>query len=378
MVSAAQPLEAELLVIGLGPGGASAALAAAERGCRVLAIESRRRIGEPVQCAEFIPLPLLPSAVETARGQRIAAMQTHLPSGQLERSELPGLMIDRAAFDRGIAARAQQAGATLWSGSRLTQLEAARSLATIHRAGESITLRYRALIAADGPRSTVAAALGLAPLERVEARQIRVPLRRRDDAMEIWLGPEYPGGYGWCFPNGAIANLGVGAWRLERGRRRSPARSAERGGDEAAGRQRGLKPALEALHQQLIAQGRVGAQPLARSGGQIPVGGLRERLVVSTTLFVGDAAGLTHPISGAGIASAVLSGQAAGAAAAHYLAGDHEALAEYEEEMRDQFSPSLERALRRRRELTPIWAESREDAPHRRAWIAFPEYLSRD
>ena len=44
-----------VLVIGLGPAGASAAAEAARRGCRVLAIDRKREAGRPVQCAEFVP-----------------------------------------------------------------------------------------------------------------------------------------------------------------------------------------------------------------------------------------------------------------------------------------------------------------------------------
>lgn len=61
-------------------------------------------------------------------------------------------------------------------------------------------------------------------------------------------------------------------------------------------------------------------------------------------MFVGDAAGLTHPITGAGIAAAVQSGERAGLAAAEYIRGDGQALAVYDEDMREQYRPTLERA----------------------------------
>ena len=49
---------ADVLVIGLGPAGSAAAAAAASHGLRVIAIDRKKVIGESVQCAEFIPLPL--------------------------------------------------------------------------------------------------------------------------------------------------------------------------------------------------------------------------------------------------------------------------------------------------------------------------------
>jgi digeranylgeranylglycerophospholipid reductase len=113
---------------------------------------------------------------------------------------------------------------------------------------------------------------------------------------------------------------------------------------------------------------------LVRTGGAIPVGGLRDPLVHGDVLFAGDAAGLTHPITGAGIAPAVVSGELAGQAAAGG------ALAGYEEEIRDQFAASLERAVARRRWLASRWrtAEARRDAMHRRGWIAFHDYMEED
>jgi flavin-dependent dehydrogenase len=202
----------------------------------------------------------------------------------------------------------------------------------------------------------VAATLGLPRLETVETRQYAVPLRRSGNETEIWLAAEYPGGYAWLFPKGGTANLGLGMDpRLTRD----------------------LKGPLDQLHAALVDAGRVGPEILARTGGPIPVGGLRSSLVERNVVFVGDAAGLTHPITGAGIAAAVISGESAGESAARYCAGAAEALRAYDEEVRDQFEATLARAVARRRWLFSRWSgsEARSDRLHRRGWIAFPEYF---
>jgi digeranylgeranylglycerophospholipid reductase len=136
---------------------------------------------------------------------------------------------------------------------------------------------------------------------------------------------------------------------------------------------------LDRLFARLVESGRILPRILGRTGGPISVGGLRDRLVHETVLFAGDAAGLTHPISGAGIAAAVLSGEMAGRAAAAYLAGKGEGvLKEYEEDIRDLFAGVLDRALNRRRELYSCWRgpDARRDEPMRRGWIAFEEYYA--
>jgi digeranylgeranylglycerophospholipid reductase len=348
---------ADVLVIGLGPAGSLAAAVAARLGCQVLAIDRKKLIGEPVQCGEFIPLPLASHArSQGVLRQRIAGMKTYLPSGATATSALPGLMVDRAAFDRALAGVAEAAGAMLKLQSSLVGLDQERGCARLRTPEGEEEISYRLLIAADGPHSAVAKALRLPPLKTVNTRQYTVPLVGPCQDTDIWLSGEYPGGYAWMFPKGDCANLGLGAHR---------------------GLQPDLKRPLDRLHQALVRQGRVGKAILARTGGSIPVGGLRERLVHGRVLFTGDAAGLTHPITGAGIAAAVLSGERAGGTAAEFLSGRANALEDFEEDVRDEFGVSLARALARRREMDEFWhgAHAGDEATHRRAWIAFPEYF---
>lgn len=347
------PASVDLLVVGCGPAGASAAAAAAARGLAVLVVERRREVGAPVQCAEFIPLPL---AAE-ARGpgivqQPVRGMNTCLPSGAWHHHAAPGLMIDRAAFDQALAAKAVAAGARMAPATALLALDAAGGKARLAHAGGVAEVAFRLLIAADGPRSTVARLMGLAPLPVIATRQYTVPLGGAGEDTDIWLGDAYRGGYAWLFPRGRVANLGVGM---------------------AAGAPE-LKAALDTLHDTLVRKGRVARQVLRATGGPVPVGGLRPELVAGRVLFAGDAAGLAHPVSGAGIAAAVASGRLSGAAAAGWLGGRPGALAGYAEEIRDVFGPGLARALARR---AALWsAPARNDADFRRGWVAFDEYFA--
>jgi digeranylgeranylglycerophospholipid reductase len=348
----------DMLVVGLGPGGAAAAWRGAAAGLDVLAVDKKRQIGEPVQCAEFIPRPLAVYAQdERVLCQCIDGMNTYLPSGTVASSAFPGLMINRAAFDRALAARASTAGAEIVTDVALIALNAGRRTAQIRREDGLEDIAYRILVAADGPHSTVARLMGLPALMVIHTRQYTVPLKRPHAETDIWLSDEFPGGYAWLFPKNDLANLGLGT-----DRRFEP----------------DLKTPLTRLHARLVRQGRVGKEILHRTGGAIPVGGLRARLAHENTLFVGDAAGLTHPITGAGIAAAVQSGESAGMAAADFLGGNTRALAAYEEDLRDQYGPALERAIERRTQLERSWrgAKVHDDRTQRRGWIAFHEYYA--
>ncbi|MCL4766337.1 MAG: NAD(P)/FAD-dependent oxidoreductase, partial [Hyphomicrobiaceae bacterium] len=221
--------------------------------------------------------------------------------------------------------------------------------------GEGV--RARVIIGADGPRSAVGWATGRSNRELAETRQITVPLLRPSESTDIFLSAGIPGGYAWLFPKGDVANLGLGVAPAARHR---------------------LKPLLESLHRRLVAEDRVGSEVLGHTGGAIPVGGMLDaasRLGGTTVLLTGDAAGLSNPVTGAGINAAVISGTLAGEAAARICRGSAAAAADYAEELADQFGASLDRALARRRELMKCFAMGTPStADLERSWIAFPAY----
>ena len=333
--------QADILVLGLGPAGASAAREAAARGFRVVALDRKREAGVPVQCAELVPA-MIDADVTGAVRQRIDAMATFVEDDAADlQPDFPGHMLDRAAFDAALVARAAQAGADCRFGSRVLRIA---KDGTVHL-GDGSQLRARVIVGADGPRSQAGRAIGSVNTELVETRQVTVPLRRAHTATDIFLSADIPGGYGWLFPKGGVANLGAGVTPGHRTR---------------------LKSIVAKLHAGL--GDRVGQKVLATTGGAIPVGGMLQpwgRLGEALVLLAGDAAGLANPVTGAGIAAAVQSGRLAGEAAAGGKA------AEYQEELEDLFGAALDRALRRRRELMESVPTR---AALRRGWIAYPEY----
>lgn len=347
----------DVLVVGLGPAGSRAAAVAAGAGYGVVAIDRRAEAGSPVQCAEFVPAMIerdVPG-VKTVTQQMVARMLTFTEGGAPDETpDFRGRMIDRAAFDRLLAAEATGAGADCRYG---TSVLAIFSDGTV-RTSDGHTLRPRVLIGCDGPRSRVGAAIGQINRALVDTRQVTVPLVLPHDATDIFLSADYRGGYGWLFPRGAVANVGIGVAMEDRQR---------------------LKPLLAALFTKLSARRRIGTSAYSLTGGAIPVGGrLRSfaHLQRTQVLLAGDAAGLTNPVTGAGIASAVQSGALAGQAAADWLSGQTNAPVGYEEELGDIFDAALGRALRRRRGVLARYEGG--GRPDARAladgWIGSPNY----
>jgi digeranylgeranylglycerophospholipid reductase len=215
----------DIVIVGLGPAGSRAATVAAGAGCSVIAIERRLEAGCPVQCADFTE----------------ARHCTETP-------DFRGWMIDRAAFDRMLAAEAGRAGAECRYGTSVLAID---SDGTVHTSDARV-LRPRLLIGCDGPRSRVGAAIGQSNRALVDTRQVTAPLIVPHDATDIFLSAEYPGGYGWLFPRGAVANVGIGVMMDHRQR---------------------LKVLLAELFARLSALRRIGTHPFALTGGAIPVGG---------------------------------------------------------------------------------------------------------
>jgi geranylgeranyl reductase family protein len=351
----------EIVVLGLGPAGASAAAAAARLGAQVIALDRKREAGRPVQCAELVPA-LLEVDRRSVR-QSIDGMATYVEDDAPDvNAHFPGRMLDRAAFDASLVDAARSAGADVRLGVFVERISASGEV----QLSDGSALRAPTLIGADGPRSRAGKAIGSVNRELVETRQITVPLLAPHAATDIFLSADIPGGYGWLFPKGEVANLGAGVLPAARatlkkivGRLLAQLSNPKAGTDHVFTRSGEEKTWSVPV---------LGSEVLSTTGGVIPVGGMLNpwgRLGETLVLLAGDAAGLANPVSGAGIAAAVHSGRLAGEAA---VRREPEA---YEEELEDVYGAALERALRRRRELL---RSNLAKPALRRSWIAYPEY----
>lgn len=343
--------DVDVLVVGAGPAGSSAARAAAEAGATVLVLEKRPRIGEPVQCAEYIPRPLadrlkFPSEVIA---QEIRGMVSHLPGGEVVRKAAPGFILNRDKFDQALASGAAEAGAQILRATRAIGIKD-RKVTAIGPTGK-LEFRTRVIVGADGPRSTVGSCIGQRNRQFVWALQQTVVLKEPASDTEVYFAREYPGGYAWLFPKGEVAHLGVGVKR-------------ELGGIP--------KVAIRAFKERV--RDRIG-RIVGLTAGLIPVGGpLAAVDEAAAIILAGDAAGQAHPITGAGIAQALICGAMAGKAAAAYSKGQSEALQAYWAQWRKHFGPMMDMAVEKRAEMERDWDSENLTELLRRCWVAFKEY----
>ena len=109
----------DVLVIGAGPAGSTAARFAARKGVSVILLERRERVGIPVRCAEYVPLPVSRYVDLNHSGilvQTVRSMETHIPGQSVKETIVPGVMINRDRLDQELADLAVKAGALLKTG----------------------------------------------------------------------------------------------------------------------------------------------------------------------------------------------------------------------------------------------------------------------
>ena len=348
-------LNCDILIVGAGPAGSSAALYATKYGAKVLLIEKKRFIGEPVQCAEFIPKLIL-SELEISRDsivQGTKGMRTYLPNGECVESCLPGYVINRSMFDKELAKKAADDGAEVRINT-LCGLKKGEKI-FIKENGKKELIIPKVIIGADGPKSTVGKWINSVNREFIIGIQHSVPLVSPLDFIEVYFDQDFFGGYGWLFPKDKSANVGIGI------RCDSKIKAGKSLGD-----------ILNKFVKLLEKDGKVENSPFFTTSGLIPVGGPLNT-VKDNIMLVGDAAGQTNPITGGGIAQAVICGKIAGKIAAQAIQKeDIEMLNDYENEWREIFGKPLERAQAKRQFLESNWNQL--DKIIIKCWTAFREY----
>ncbi|OAR27081.1 hyaluronate lyase [Streptomyces sp. ERV7] len=292
----------DVVVVGAGPAGASAAYAAAVAGRRVLLLE-KAELPRYKTCGGGIIGPsrdALPPGFELPLKERVNAVTFSL-NGRLTRTRRSRQMlfglINRSEFDAALVETAQKAGAELRTGVTVQRVEQhgsavpdRRTVAVVLAGGE--TVLARAVVGADGSASRIGAHVGV-KLDQVDLgleAEIPVPATVAEDwagRVLIDWGP-IPGSYGWVFPKGDTLTVGVISAR-----------------GEGAGTKRYLEDFIARL-------GLAGFEPAISSGHLTRCRSDDSPLSRGRVLVCGDAAGLLEPWTREGISFALRSGRLAG------------------------------------------------------------------
>ena len=349
----------DVIVIGAGPAGSTAARRLAQTGLQVLIAEQRQSVGDHVQCAEFVPQMITKYAglrsIDVA--QQLNGIKTYINGEAASVVRAPGYVLHRSRWDKELADAAVAAGANLMTGVRAVHVNG--SVVTLLCGGEYQEVTGKFVLGCDGPRSLISKQLGNKQAETCIALQQELTLVKPLNYAEVYFDPAWYGGYAWVFSKGTTANVGLAVHTSHTGR---------------------LKELLTDFCRTLVTRQIVQAiTGSATTGGLIPSGGLVPCLANRHMLVAGDAAGCTHPITGGGIMNAVVSGQLAATAVIEATAQGIEQLAKsytaaIQAEYGRQFAIACERLANRNQKWTGNNAEFA--ALIRRSWIAFPEYYT--
>ncbi|MFM8258607.1 MAG: NAD(P)/FAD-dependent oxidoreductase [Vulcanococcus sp.] len=313
----------DVIVVGAGAAGGSAAFHLAARGRRVLILE-REALPRPKACGggmaasvqRWFPFDLSPAVDQVIRQVRFSWCLEDPVTAVLP-GDSPFWIVRRSQLDQFLVQQAVAAGAELEDATAVEAIQRDGDGWCVNGAGRRF--RSRTLVLADGSSSAFAAELGLGPARprfaAATAVEVEAPVQEPETArFEFGLVRH---GFCWAFPRLGGYSIGVGTFI----------------GRDVADADPVLRQLLPSLGLDPTA-GQRRESPLRVWDGHHP-------LHNGPAVVVGDAASLCDPFLAEGLRPALLSGVRAADAIDHHLGGDADALAGYSAAMREAWGESM-------------------------------------
>jgi len=325
----------DIIVVGGGPSGSTAARTASEKGANVLLVEENVCCKKSTRCTGLISL----RAFEGSGAgwdcvlRKIRGAFIHTPGGRrlsLDGKDIKAVVIDRNRFDQELLRKAEQAGVKVRAGTKAVGLEGNK--VKLQEDGLEEIVKAKVIIGADGPHSKIAKWSGLPSpqklLPTIQAIVLHKPVR--EDFVEVYLGRDIaPNFFAWTVPApDGLARVGLASDK---------------------------KGSLRA-HLNRLLENRLSNKIIEIGTGVIPLGPAA-KTVTHHVMLVGDAAGQVKSTSGGGIYTGMLCARMAGEVAAKCVFdGDAsaEALSEYERRWRSLLQKELFFGLQAHRLLSHL------------------------
>lgn len=296
--------EYDVIVVGGGPAGSTAARFAIEQSASVLMLEKDRDIGYPVRCGEAVSKAGIEEFIEPNEAFISATIDKFgmvAPDGTevVLPLEQIGYVLERRSFDYEVAKIAANKGVEIvtraYVNGLLFENEKVAGVKFEYR-GEQHELKAKVVIAADGVESRVGRWAGIKT--HIDFREmescVQITASNIDadpNTLLFYFGKDVaPEGYFWVFPKrNKSANIGLGV-------------SGEIGKNKSA--QEFLDSFMDKHYPN--------APVLTRVAGGVPSSITLEQISAPGIILVGDAARQVNPVSGGGIVSGMIGGKIGG------------------------------------------------------------------
>ena len=302
----------DVIVVGAGPAGSTAARFAASGGASVLVLEKDRDVGYPVRCGEAVSHEGVVQFIEPD-ARWIAATVTRFrivsPNGNSIVPRLDGTayVLERRIFDYELAKLAVREGADLVTKAYVYDLlregEDIVGVRAVFK-DQKVEIRSTIVVGADGVESRVGKWAGIDTTTSIHdmescAQVTLSGIEVEQGILEFYAGENVaPGGYLWVFPKGRdSANVGIGI-SVDQAKERSAVRY------------------LEDFVQRKYPRAGI----LTRIAGGVPCAKTCAEIVRNNVALVGDAAHEVNPTTGGGIISGMIGGMIAGQVIAETVA----------------------------------------------------------
>ncbi len=328
-------LDADVIIVGAGAAGGSAAVHLGLLGRSVLVLDQARFPrskpcggGMAASVQGWFPFDLSP-VVETV----IERVRFSWDLADPVLAELPGQapfwIVRRSRLDAFLIERAQQTGVRFQPEAQVERIWAADGRWYVQLAGlgdqAPVRLQARSVLLADGSNSVHASALGLGPKHPRYASTVSVEVEGPvDDPVTAHFGfGLLPQGFCWAFPREGGYSIGLGCF---------VGRSIDRNA---------LHQQADAVLARLLPSLGFEATAGRRCLGRLRVWSGHAPLHGQGIVVAGDAASLCDPFLAEGLRPALLSGCRAAAALDRWLGGESHALANYSDAMRHEWGDSM-------------------------------------
>ncbi len=300
-------MQYDVVIVGAGPVGATAARYAALNGASVLLIEEHSSVGSPVECTGLLSTraisecdvkPTNDFVLNSVKGAHI-----YSPNGiclPIDGGKTKAYVVSRKIFDRKLVDMAVDAGVDVSIKTRAVGLNRndGRQELSVLQNGVPKIISANVIIGADGVRSNVARMAGLGQVRMVlSGIQIEAKYSSNNaDFVELFMGSQAPGFFAWTVPlNEKVSRIGLAV--------------------STGNKMHAVQYLNDLLNSGKGVAKRYGGGILDLVYGGIPLGPL-EKTVADGVLIAGDAAGQVKPTSGGGIYTGAVCAKIAGEVAA--------------------------------------------------------------